>query len=239
MTATHAPDTNRTRTQIAFAVIGLGAVGVVALGVVALVFAKDKDRTAQLVFSSILPLLGTWVGAVLAFYFSRDNLQAASATTLDAVRAAGGLTADTMASTLMIRLSDIAPLAVVADETAGRQLRLLDLADQMRAAGQSRMPVLTSSNTALYVVHAADVDRFTVAAGSLDPSGTLEQLLIDPVIGSRLTSFVTVPPDSTVGQVRMRLQQVRDARDVFVTQDGQPSGTVLGWLTSTDLARTT
>ena len=36
-----------------------------------------KDTT-QLLLSSLLPLFGTWVGTLLAFYFSRENFKAAA-----------------------------------------------------------------------------------------------------------------------------------------------------------------
>src|SRR5271169_1065335 len=44
-----------------------------------------KDTT-QLLLSSLLPLFGTWVGTVLAFYFSKENFETASQGTLDVVR---------------------------------------------------------------------------------------------------------------------------------------------------------
>ena len=34
--------------------------------------------TTQLLFSSLLPLFGSWVGTVLAYYFSKDNYEAAA-----------------------------------------------------------------------------------------------------------------------------------------------------------------
>ena len=74
-----------------YVVIG-SSLGVIILGIVVMVAAwhggKDSPvkETAQLLFTSMLPLLGTWVGTVLAFYFTKDSLEAASRTTLETVR---------------------------------------------------------------------------------------------------------------------------------------------------------
>jgi F0F1-type ATP synthase membrane subunit a len=45
---------------------------------------KDKSAdTAKYVFGAVLPLLGTWVGAVLAHYFQKENLAAANQSITD------------------------------------------------------------------------------------------------------------------------------------------------------------
>lgn len=57
-------------------------IALVLLAVVIMVGAfltKDPDRilnTAQLLLSSLLPLFATWVGTVLAFYYTKENYYA-------------------------------------------------------------------------------------------------------------------------------------------------------------------
>ena len=68
-------------------VIG-SAVGLVLLSIVVIWAAKDKQgkeliETTRMVYTSLLPLLGTWVGTVLAYYFSKDNFEAATKSTRD------------------------------------------------------------------------------------------------------------------------------------------------------------
>src|SRR3954454_12563175 len=60
-----------------------GALGVSSIGLA--VWAFEKPALIQLVnifdklVTGILALVGAWVGAVIAFYFARDNFESASA----------------------------------------------------------------------------------------------------------------------------------------------------------------
>jgi len=64
--------------------IGVTVIAVVAVATLAgLIIHNSKDKvdaatSAQNVLSSVLPLLGTWVGTILAYYFSKENFEAAT-----------------------------------------------------------------------------------------------------------------------------------------------------------------
>jgi hypothetical protein len=51
--------------------------GVVVLSAVIVLSGADQPR-AQLVLTADLPVIGTWVGTVLAYYFSKENLETAT-----------------------------------------------------------------------------------------------------------------------------------------------------------------
>lgn len=73
-------------TTIALTILG----AIVLIGAMIAQYQGEKDavwRTAQLLLSALLPLFGTWVGTVLAFYYTKENFEAASKGTLDLVRA--------------------------------------------------------------------------------------------------------------------------------------------------------
>src|SRR6478609_5743961 len=65
---------------VMFILGGLGAFLIYELGH----NTADKERTEaqfdalQFVFASIVPVIGTWMGTVMAFYFSKENLEAAN-----------------------------------------------------------------------------------------------------------------------------------------------------------------
>src|SRR5215216_1658496 len=75
------------RTGLALGITTIAILGITCLSVV-VVANQDTgviDR-AQNVFNAVLPLFGTWVGTVLAYYFSRENFAAASDSTQQLVR---------------------------------------------------------------------------------------------------------------------------------------------------------
>jgi hypothetical protein len=79
--------TEKTRENIARVIFYGSTISLIVLAVVVIGATAWQDKehlqdTTQIVFSALLPLLGTWVGTVLAYYFSKDNFQTAS----DAVR---------------------------------------------------------------------------------------------------------------------------------------------------------
>lgn len=86
-----APPDRGARSEIAKSIVKFSVAGVAALSIVALAVAANSSQaallqTTQMVFASVLPLLGTWVGTVLAFYFSRENFEAANKSVQDLVK---------------------------------------------------------------------------------------------------------------------------------------------------------
>lgn len=85
---THTKDT-RDRIAICMIYGSLLFLLVLAAMAILVVAIYDKDalkEISQNVFNGLLPLFGAWVGAVLAFYFSKDNFQTASESVRDTVR---------------------------------------------------------------------------------------------------------------------------------------------------------
>ena len=117
-----------TRKWLAVGIVAASIVGVVLLSAVAILAAGDeRAETSRLVFSAVLPLLGTWVGTVLAFYFARANFEAATESTL----ALAGIETATPVSRVMIRESDFVAYDVGTSERL-EDVPLADVRDKMR-----------------------------------------------------------------------------------------------------------
>jgi hypothetical protein len=65
------------RDYLSLVVTVVSIVGVIAVAVLVMVMSKD-DRAPETVLTATLPLFGAWVGTILAFYFGRDNFEAAT-----------------------------------------------------------------------------------------------------------------------------------------------------------------
>jgi hypothetical protein len=117
-----------TRKWLAAGIVGASIVGIVLSSAVAiLAAADDRADTSRLLFSAVLPLLGTWVGTVLAFYFARENLEAAAESTL----ALAGRETATPVTRVMIRESDFVAYDVGSSERV-EDVPLSAVRDKMR-----------------------------------------------------------------------------------------------------------
>jgi hypothetical protein len=66
--------------KLVLTISGIVILGVSAIALVgaAIAGATQRVQTSQTALNALLRLLGTWVGAVLAYYFSRKNFESAS-----------------------------------------------------------------------------------------------------------------------------------------------------------------
>src|SRR5713101_3697494 len=80
----------RERVYLTEIVAGFSLVGITSLA--AIVLYKDRSpETVRYVFASIIPLLASWMGTILAFYFSKENFMAATQSVTDLTRTVTGI----------------------------------------------------------------------------------------------------------------------------------------------------
>jgi hypothetical protein len=228
-----------TRHWLAITIVALSIVGIAIASGLAIGFATATDRpdTTRLVFTSVLPLLGTWVGTVLAFYFVRENLQAATESTL---RLTARLEPRTPVQQVMIPKAQIDSYDLKAGEDPGR-VKLSDLSSQMQSAKRHRIPILNETGAVLYVVHDSTIASFADSVNK-DPSDpnqfteTMADLLHNDDFRKAVEAIGFVGPDAVLAEARAAMRSVERCNDVFVTTNGRKGDPIIGWLTNTDLA---
>lgn len=253
MSATSAQQTPEptTRDDMARAVIGLGIGGTVVMAVVIVASAiglpeAEFQKRTQMVLTTILPLLGTWVGTVLAFYFSRENFEAASRSVERMVElSAEERLREVPVQDEMKPYPDFDHVTLKADDPDGRGVLLADLGKRYKGK-ISRVPVLTAARTLFCIVHGSAFDKFIAkksltggAADALDLSAaTLADLVADadlkPIV-TGMTAFIE--PTANLAEAKSKMEATPGCQDVFVTSDGQSGGRVVGWLTNRRIAR--
>ncbi|MEF9944011.1 MAG: hypothetical protein RR101_04170 [Burkholderiaceae bacterium] len=229
------PRENIGRNVIYWALAAITVIGVVAL-IAAAIDSTQRVSGVKDVLALLLPVIGAWVGTVLAFYFGRENYLAASRST-EAILA---LTLEqklekTKASEAMRPIDKIVALRT-ADADAAIKLkdRLLDLMSDEK----SRLPVLNPQGVARYIVHRSAIDRFiaTRAIAGATPEAiaalTLADLVAQPEIKSVVTAFGVVSPDDSLALVKQKLDADPKCQDVFVTEGGARDQPIRGWLTN-------
>jgi hypothetical protein len=229
-----------TRDRLAIFIVSLSVACIAAASGPAIGFSSAAERmeTTRLVFSSVLPLLGTWVGTVLAFYFARENLEKATESTL---RLARQLEPQTPVRHVMLPRESIVSYNLGTGEDPGT-VKLVDLYRKMRAEQRQRLPIVAESGAVLYVVHESTTVSVARRNDPGDPAQfteTIGDLLRRPAFREykkAIEAIGFVGIDATLADARKAMRSVERCNDVFVTMGGRKDDQMVGWLTNTDLA---
>lgn len=232
-------------------VIGSSA-GVILLGMVMIGAAaysgtnSSVKDVAQLIFTSLLPLLGTWVGTVLAFYYGKENLETASRTTLDAVRAVAQKLASIRVTQAMMRTADIVTVTAPGGILGDLKLQAIDsLFTTPMANGKriSRLLVLNGSAACIAIIHRSIWMEMQLKTPAVIASDNLSKLLpATSLTGNTFADIVTgtlafVSAEATLVDAKSAMEAVQLCQDVIVTQNGGRAQPMLGWISNVDITR--
>jgi predicted lipoprotein len=245
------------RSQLARWLIICSGIGLVVVSIVVIYFAKaaDTDKTSTMVFNTLVPLFGTWVGTVIAFYFSSANYKAATDGVRDLVKQ---LTpAEKLASVpvtqamisrqnmKVVTLQTTANAAQAAIDTAADAKNLqTDINPMLRGQNAvSRIPVLDQNDVSMFIIHESLLYQYGAVADNppdvpIAAQRTLRNFLNynnnsmrDRVSNTR--AFVSA--SASLADAKTAMDKVNGCQDVFVTQTGQSTEPVLGMLTNVDI----
>jgi hypothetical protein len=211
----------------------------ITIGVLAgLVIARGDAAERRNVFNILVPVLSTWVGTVLAYYFSRENFAAATQSVTELAR----LTTQERLRSIPV-IEKMIPRAVMHFEVMSAanpadQIKLVDMIDRQEKAKKGlRIPVLNESFFPLYVIHRSTIDRYLTNRARKDDKPediVLKELLDDPDLKKILDeSFGVVRRDATLADVKNELDKSVNTQDVFVTEKGAKKEAILGFITNT------
>lgn len=199
---------------------------------------------------ALLPMIGTWVGTVLAFYFTNDSFQTASnQTRLTLADARDARLRQIPASGAMMPIASVKGIA--ADDAGWEGFNFkTGVLDFLASEKVGRLPVFSTARDRIYgIVHDSVVKDFALRRGirptSADTTAsneTLKQFLDDAEVSPRFRNSVGfVGPDATLADVKKVMDEVTargyPCRDVFVTDTGTAAGRPLGLITNVDLEK--
>lgn len=227
---------------VAAAIVAVGAVIIWNAGADAGKIDKGLGLLNNLV-AAIFPMVAAWIGAVIAYYFARENFEAATKGASDLLQ---GFRSDRLgqisASQVMIPASRITVAKTPADDA---QSLKGDILDRIKAKKQGRVVVLSDDGRGRGVFHDGTVLEFLTSAAAAAPieTLTLADILKDETMAEVLAkSVVYVRPEATLADVRNEMERAskdspKTVRDAFVTQTGKSSEQVVGYLSDVDIAK--
>jgi hypothetical protein len=186
----------------------------------------------------IFPLLGAWVGAVVAFFFSKSNYEAANKQAQDLIRSSKEKLKSTSVLDVMIPATLIR--AVTLDDITEDKSKIVDCIIPLfgenivnKNKKITRVPVLNKDQTILCVIHKS----IAFECAYYNKIISLDKLLQDPHYGKLITAMVFVSDTENLATVQEKMKLVQDCQDAFVTKNGNREGPILGWITNAEIAK--
>jgi phosphate/sulfate permease len=185
--------------------IGTCVLGALGMSIAIVAMFKDSFDDAkeilQILFSAILPLFGTWIGTILAYYFSKENLAAANKTVEHLVNS---ITSDKKLETIKAKdvMIPVAKLFYIEYKT-GADDKAFNLKthflDFLKEKGIQRVILLDENKIAKYVIHKSTIEGFIAEQyfNSQKPTDTPANTPADPADTPLVDSPPADPPITT------------------------------------------
>ncbi len=250
-----AKSSNRFVNTFAFIISILSATILILLVIMAWTnIGKDVPTSDNIkgLFNVLLPVIGTWMGTLLAFYFSKDNFEAASKQAQELagqMNNTAGKLQDLKVGDIMIKPND-SSLLVVKDEADFKTKELKDLMEKMDESHSDRLPILQKDTLKfVFLIYRSTIERFIVALttgsevkipGKTVTIDNIPDLTMDDMYQSNFKLFQEImaikncflPLTATLDKVQQAMVDNSVCQDVFITQTGNKDEKVEGWITN-------
>ncbi|MEG4026879.1 MULTISPECIES: hypothetical protein [unclassified Microcoleus] len=250
---------SRNRERIALGVLLASIIAVFSISVVVIATAENGEKRGVVsgrVMDSTLPLYGTWVGTILAFYFSRNAFEAASRAT-DRTTAAvlqqansGLVSAPPLPDNRLAKI----PLKALANDLVFSQddmnKPLQDVVNELESRNRYRVIVVDADKKYVNMVYRINASAFLVQSqpeGSnpqrdqggdpVSPPPTLKNYLdwrheqgekAQPIV-------IFLSESATLADADAKIKETIGCRDAIVTTDGKDTSPVVIYVTDTDI----
>jgi hypothetical protein len=235
---------NKVMFIIALAITLLAVLGTLAIAIIAMIRgynAEYSDFKEQVGFiaQTLFPIWGTWFGTILAFYFSKENFDAAAKSNeklndrlFEKFSERERNLADRQAVKEMKPLAYIKYLCIAED---GKKT-LSSLVDEKI----SRYPILNSKADKKLecIIHSSVIFKyFHRLSGNEKDIKTLNDFVEEMRVKINFEDGVAfIPETATLLDAKNAMLKRNACEDVFVTKDGNKSSEVLGWITNRDIS---
>lgn len=217
------------------------------------VYNEERKETLQWVTTSTFPMISTWVGTVLAFYFSSGAFTTAakaSQSTNEGYQRLVERTTATLALGAGATKGDLEKLKnrKLSDEITGLTFAenkldssLQDVIDKFRSHSRSRLLIINPDKTFRTIVQLPNILEFLVPQSQTKTAAniTLKEYLASRPKGTALP-VIFERKDTTLYDAFKSMQENSPAcRDLLVTETGNQNEPVLAYLTDVDILKYT
>jgi predicted transcriptional regulator len=186
---------------------------------------SGSPHDPEKLFNLLLPLLSTWIGTLLAFYFGKANFEAATKSYNQVI---DKLTPDVL-DEILVKQVMIDKFTMVSIDTTNTMISTFDLKglrDFLDSINKSRLPILEAGKIKCIVHKSTFSDELLKAT----PAKTLAEFI---TANPTVIQFETISENKKVEDAR-KLMNEKNYKDLFVVD---ANNLVVGWLTDTQIIR--
>ncbi|MDI1256295.1 MAG: CBS domain-containing protein [Flavobacterium sp.] len=217
-----------TRNLLAYIVIGICGV-LLVLMVFNWFYCEDCTQNSEKLFGILLPVISTWIGTLLAFYFGKENFEAASKTYEKII---SKLTPDVLDDVKVKQvMTDRASMVVLnTNDEKLQPINLPGLLAFLDSISKARLPILDPEGKIKFIIHKSIITELIAKPEMAAAVTTMEQFVQKyPIIAQ----FGTVKESDKI-EVAQQLIKDKKYSDIFVTD---ANNVVIGWLTDVQIVR--
>ncbi|MBC8131004.1 MAG: hypothetical protein H7Y08_11880 [Rhizobiaceae bacterium] len=231
------------RRLLAIVIFLVSAGGILYLSAVLMAKKDVSFEGAKDIFNVVVPLFGTWVGTLLAFYFARENFEIANQNVRELVAQVHPEQKgpQTQVRQMMKPRSVIKSIALKSSESEAN-VKLEEIL-KLTESGSTRVPIFDAAGIVKCMIHANTIHNFekSILPNKLERAMLLSDFMKQAINGNPIEALVTamafVRTDADMADALAAMTKVPGCQDVFVTANGKANEAVLGWLTNTDITQ--
>ncbi len=214
--------------------IGSSIIGILLL--VDQLFISKNERNLDFIGQSLLPIWGTWVGTVLAFYFGKSNFDAASKSYQEVIKTLSSdeKIASVKALDVMIPFDEIVKLFY--DESKDTTIK--DILNMDSFKKYNRYAIFNNDKTLRYIIHRSEFTKYIT-------SKAFEKVNVDEITLNKFIEdgeksenniwldcacFISI--SANLLEAKNAMAGVHGCQDVFVSRTGKTNEPVIGLITN-------
>lgn len=213
----------------------------VILGLMSVIISiKDHKADFSLITDTLLPLWGTWIGTVLAFYFGKANFEAGTRSYQDAIKAS--LTPEEKIAKMLVKdvmLPEKSIEFLKLEEEQSKPLSAILAYERFKP--YNRFAVIDAGKVVKYMLHRGLIYQFIYEYNAQNKvTDNTDKPLLSDLLNStddRFRKPLTrgigyVALDANLLDAKRVMDATEECLDVFVTQTNKSTEPVLGLLTN-------
>lgn len=209
-----------------------------AISVLALFIINNDSLDAKDIFYAILPVFSSWVGTVLAFYFSRESFESANRQVWELVeRLTPEQRAKASVRSIMRPFGDITYFPLSSEQN----IQTVKLADLYSLLGGniSRLAIIDAELKPKYIIHQSRLDNYLALDGKKEDN-LATFIAKQKSKGSEFgfnQGFVVVSEKTSLAEAKHKMDDIPSCQDIFITKDGSLYEPLTGWISNVRLAK--